>query len=388
MPGGVGDYTQCLSRKLITKGTRVSVLTGPLPNGVAPLPPHYHEPSPRVYRTITTWGWQCWKDTLIAIAHLRPEVLHIQYQTGAYGMHPAINLLPWRIRMCRQRPRLVVTFHDTREPYLFPKAGPLRRWVNRWLAQGCDAVITTNDVDRKYLARCCAPVVIPIGSNIEVSPPPGYDRHRWRVDLGVRHDTFLIAYFGLLTPSKGIEQLLEALAYLNQHHPTMRYQLLLIGGVPNTPKDQAYADSIIARITQSGLRQQVIVTGHVDAMRVSAHLLAADCVALPFHHGASFRNGSLLAAMKHRVAVVTTAPPVTSPTTSTASLFFSSLPPLADGQQVLLVPPGDGVALAEAIARLAKDPPLRLQLSAAAQEIANVFDWDVIATGHMLLYQT
>lgn len=276
----------------------------------------------------------------------------------------------------------MVTFHDVLEPYLFPKAGPLRRWVNRWLAQGCDYVITTNNSDGQQLASLCSPIVIPIGSNIEVSPPPDYQRGQWRMNLGISHDTFLIAYFGLLTPAKGVEQLLDALTHLNQHHATMRYRLLVIGGGANTPRDQEYADNVIARINQTGLREQVIITGHVDSAEVSAHLLAADCVALPFRQGASFRSGSLLAAMKHRVAVITTAPAASSPTSPAFSL-----PSLMDSQQVLLVPPGDSVALAEAIMRLAHDPPLRLRLSAAAQNIADFFDWDKIAMGHMLLYQ-
>ncbi|MBK9234160.1 MAG: hypothetical protein IPO15_25800 [Anaerolineae bacterium] len=63
-----------------------------------------------------------------AIRQIQPAVVLIQYQTAAFGLHPAVNLLPgWlRLRLGRRRPRLITTFHDLKFPYLFPKAGPLR----------------------------------------------------------------------------------------------------------------------------------------------------------------------------------------------------------------------------------------------------------------------
>ena len=52
--------------------------------------------------------------------------MHIQYQSAAYGLHPAVNYLPWRLRALQHRPAIGATFHDLRFPYIFPKAGPLR----------------------------------------------------------------------------------------------------------------------------------------------------------------------------------------------------------------------------------------------------------------------
>lgn len=380
-PGGVGDYTRCLADALTAIDTTITVLTSS------------NTPSPstdtgsiNIARTIRNWDWQCWQDTIAALDRLRPNVLHIQYQTGAYGMHPAINLLPWRLHPLPSRPKLVVTFHDLLEPYLLPKAGKLRRWITHRLAQDSDYTIVTNQDDAATL-RTRLPhqplSLIPIGSNIAVSPPTGYQRETWRARLGVRPDEMLIAYFGLLSRSKGVEVLLDAMTRLLQQNTTP-YQLLLIGGEATAPQDRDFATEIATRLEQSPLQQHVIRTGHVESSSVSAHLLAADAMVLPFHSGASFRSGSLLAALSHGLPIITTTPsPLQSPSTLAEN---ERLPQLTNEQHALLVPPGDAAALAHAIQRLANDAPLRASLGTHAQTLAVHFDWQEIAARHSACY--
>lgn len=112
------------------------------------------------------------------------------------------------------------------------------------------------------------------------------------------------------------------------------------------------------------------MTGYCDAATVSAHLLAADLAALPFADGASFRRGSLLATLAHGVPTITTP--------GDAALI--------DHTHVLLTPPGDPDALAEATVRLANDPSLRERLSAGGAALAGRFSWEVIAHQHEELY--
>ena len=247
-------------------------------------------------------------------------------------MHPAINFLPWRLRRAPHRPAIVVTAHDLLPPYLFPKAGPLRQWVTRRLLADADAVVVTNEDDyfqigehwglgigdrgsiaptQSLIANRQSPVLIPIGSNIAVAPGDTYDRAAWRARLQVGADETLLAYFGLISRSKGLDTLLDALARLPAH-----FRLLVIGGAATAPEDRVYADAIRQQIERLGLERRVTVTGHCPAEEVSAHLLAADIAALPFADGASFRRGSLLAALAHGLPVVTTIP--LEPRTGTA----------------------------------------------------------------------
>jgi len=156
-PGGVGDYTHQLAVALRQRGHAVAVLTIQGGRLLAYAPPPGAAPGEEEPRQILgahtglNWSPRCWPAVVAALDQLRPSWLHIQYQTGAYNMRPGINFLPWRLRSLPGRPMVAVTFHDLRVPYLFPKVGPLRQWVNTRLATDSDAVIATNPSDATQL---------------------------------------------------------------------------------------------------------------------------------------------------------------------------------------------------------------------------------------------
>lgn len=385
-PGGVGDYTRQLGLALGAEGFRVAVLTISdgrllLYDQIWDTPSTSEQPFVALQPSSTaaqlTWSPRSWPYVRAAIQAWRPDWLHIQYQTGAYAMRAGINLLPRYLRTLHACPQIAVTFHDLLVPYLFPKAGPLRPWVNRRLAADADAVVATNAADAEQLSamRRYNPTLttIPIGSNIAVAPPAGYDRAAWREQLGVGTDELLVAYFGLLSRSKGADLLIEALARLDS---SARWRLLIIGGAATSPQDTAFAAELEAQIARTGMGSRVIRTGHVDAPTVSAHLLAADCAALPFRDGASLRRGSLLAALAHGCPLITTTP--TDP---------DALAALGDGKAALIVPP-NSPALAAALTQLAANPNLRIALAAKGRAAAAPFGWQQIARRHAQLYSS
>lgn len=366
VPGGIGDYTRNLGMALRQRGHDVIIVTG-----TADVLNDQH--TLRVVRLpLERWDWRCWRFVRRVLSEIEPDVLHLQYQTGAYGMHPAINFLPWRLHREAHRPQIVVTAHDLLPPYLFPKAGPIRDWVTRRLMLDADAAIATNDADAVQLRQWGAGqkshtlAMIPIGANIAVAPPPGWNREEWRARLGVTPEMTLIAYFGLISPSKGADILIRAMVHVPEG-----CRLLVIGGEATAPQDRAYAEYVKRLIATSNLDQRVIITGYCDEATVSAHLLSADLAALPFTDGASFRRGSLLATLAHGVPTITTP--------GNASLL--------DRTHALLVPRKDPVALAGAITLLAGDPALQERLSAGGRALAAQFSWEEIARQHEDLYR-
>jgi len=363
--GGVGDFTRQLGQHLAALGHEVHVVT------TAPTGRDHPQASPtgrentRTHRLISHWGWGCWREVLAAAHRLSLDVLDVQYQAAAYRMHPAINLLPRRT----DRPPIVVTFHDLRVPYLFPKAGPLRWWVVRHMARQADGVIVTNQEDYLRLEDEVPSdrlALIPIGSNIPPSPPPGYDRDAERARWSVGPGDLLLGYFGFLNESKGVDDLIRALALLVEGG--LPIHLLMVGGRVGSsdPTNRAYAERVERLIAELGLEERVHWTGYTDPQAVSAGLLATDLCVLPYRDGVSFRRGTLHACLAHGRPVVTTRPAI-------------PLPQVRDGENMLLTEPGDPQGLAEAIRRAATDPALRSRLGEGAAALAAEFSWERIA---------
>ena len=130
MEGGVGAFTQELAKALASAGHEIHIITdrqarpatdqrrvrdllGPVSLDFAQLHP-----------IIRSWGWSSMATIVDIVLRYELDVVNIQYQAAAYNMRsPAINLLPWRLKGVA---KTVVTFHDLRVPYLFPKACRLR----------------------------------------------------------------------------------------------------------------------------------------------------------------------------------------------------------------------------------------------------------------------
>jgi glycosyltransferase involved in cell wall biosynthesis len=371
MQGGVGDYTREMGLALRDLSCEVHVATSTTGGPV---------PGLTVHPEIERWNWGSWGRLLALIRRTKPDVVHVQYQAAAYAMHPAINLWPRRLRLTgARRPRSAVTFHDLKVPYLFPKAGRLRRWVVNELARSSDAAITTNREDFENLKPelTVPPTIIPIGSNIAPSLPAGYNRDQERARWGAGPDDLLLCFFGFVNDRKGVDTLLHALHLLDSRPPrTGNPQLLFVGGQTGAsdPTNVAYLAQIEALIGQLGLAHRVHWTGFVPTEQVTASFLASDLCVLPFRDGVSFLHGTLHAALAHGMPILTTQPRVL-------------LPELVNQENVFLVPAEDPQALAEAISLLAADPDLRQRLSAGAQTLSERFRWDKIAAETLALYR-
>jgi glycosyltransferase involved in cell wall biosynthesis len=371
MQGGVGDYTREIGLALHDLGCEVHVATSTT-GGPAP--------GLTVHPVVERWNWGSWGRLLELIHRTEPAVVHVQYQAAAYAMHPAINLWPRRLRLTGAgHPRSAVTFHDLKVPYLFPKAGRLRRWVVNELARGSDAAITTNREDFENLKPelTLSPTLIPIGSNIAPSLPDGYDRDQERARWGAGPGDLLLCFFGFVNDRKGVDTLLHALQRLDSGPQKIgNPQLLFVGGQTGTsdPTNVAYLAQIESLIDQLGLAHRVRWTGFVPAEQVTASFLASDLCVLPFRDGVSFLHGTLHAALAHGVPILTTQSRV-------------PLPELVNRENVFLVPPEDPQALAEAIVLLAADPDLRHRMGAGAQNLSERFRWDRIAAQTLDLYR-
>lgn len=392
--GGVGAFTQALARAFHQQGHEVHIITSfharppthkKETNSLVqlwrqledrarePVDIGYAQLHPRARR----WHWR--ENNLVADIAVRYEldVVNIQYQPAAFNMrHPAVNIMPWRLTGVTLP---VVTFHDLRVPYLFPKAGRLRQMAVNFMATRAAGVIATNPEDYAHLqtilpAETFSQKVreIPIGSNINHYVPNPIEKGEASESLGLQSGDFLLAYFGFLNPSKGADVLIKALAGLDtQTH------LLFVGGrtgASDSKTNALFLETLERLIEAFALQKRVHWTGYVSDVRVATFLHTADLLVLPYKDGASLRRGTLMAGLAHGRAIISTTP--TYPT-----------PELQHGENIWLVPPDNVLALSEAIEQLRHDQALRRKLEAGARQLAQRFSWDKIAADTALFYE-
>lgn len=362
MEGGVGAYSRILARQFIQMGHTVSVFSDQRSSS-NPLD------AIQVFPEVKSWG-------PLALYRLRKwsrqqrlDLISLQFQTAAFGMSPWIHFLP---EICPLP--IVTTFHDLRVPYLFPKAGSLRSWIVMRLARHSHGVIVTNHEDAVSLKSLPRHTLIPIGSNLLSDVPPQFDRPAFRAQIGADEKTLLIGYFGFINHSKGVDILLESLSMLLQEG--MAARLIMIGGQigASDSSNNATMKALQQQIERDGLADKLFWTGFVSDEEAAAYFQAVDVVALPFRDGASYRRGTLMAALHHHRPIVTTRPSV-------------AVPDFVDEENLCLVARENSRELAAALRCLYEHPEKQARLQSGARELAKNFQWEQIAEKHMHFFE-
>ena len=360
MPGGVGDFTRILAERMGDHGHEVHILSrqGSASDSLD-------------VSTVSGWGLGSMASIRAWVRRRGISLVNLQYQTAAFAMSPFIHFLPAVVGV-----PLVTTFHDLRVPYLFPKAGPLRNWIVMYLARSSAGVIATNQEDDQRLQILPNRRVIPIGSNILSAPNSSHEPSARRKQTRSEAESFVLGHFGFVKEVKGIEYLINALSTLRVAGHDLR--LLFIGGRSNTidgSKDSTFVRELDSRISRLGLSDAVSWTGYLLDSEVSACLREVDLVVLPFNDGASYRRGSLMAAIHHGCAILTTEPAVEVET-------------FEHGHNLWLVPPHSADAIEQAILHLMRDREQLTRLRTGASQLRGHFDWDAIARDTVAYFDT
>lgn len=201
--------------------------------------------------------------------------------------------------------------------------------------------------------------VIPHG-NYEGVYPVSQTRAQARAQLGIGKDARAILFFGFIRPYKGVEQLLDAYAQLDD--PTVR--LMVVGQCLDTALDQRIA--AFAKAHPSVYYHNAMIP---DA-DVARYFMAADIACMPFTTVTT--SGSVLLA-------TTFGKPIVTP-------YLGAIKDIPKAVGVLYDPSQNQALLAALQEVLAKDA-VRAQMAAASAAFSKTLAWDTIAARTYNLYK-
>jgi len=178
----------------------------------------------------------------------------------------------------------------------------------------------------------------------------------------------VILFFGILTASKGIPDLLRAFALVHRQQPRAR---LVIAGYPTKYIDMNELHALTAEL---GVVEAVIFDGrYIPFDEVGPLMELAAVVVYPYRN--STQSGALQVAYAFGKPVIAT--------------NVGGLPEAVDeGRSGQLVPPQDPPALAAAMLKFIENPQLSVEMGAYARRLSETrYSWRPIAAKIMVIYQ-
>lgn len=278
------------------------------------------------------WDPRALTDLLSIIRERRIQIIH------AAGMK---GILLGSIAARLTNSRAIIHLHDTRHPGMMLAA--LQRMVTRWSDL---AVVVSRAVGELAIETFRIPKsrVITMHNPVDLrqfSRRESDARIRLRRELNIPAETPVIGITGRLSPEKGHYTLLKAMPQIRQQCP--QAVLVVAGDGPTRPVCQQIIDDL-------ELHKAVRLLG--NRSDVPDILEAVDVIAVP-----SSREGLAYSALE---AMAAGRPVVAFAVGGMVEL-------LRDGDTGILVPAGDGQALARALVRVLSDDGLAERLARSAK---------------------
>lgn len=337
-----------------------------------------HQKSQRVngMRFLKTWsrGYKYFFQILSAVIKEKPDIAHFQHEFFLFGGMISAALFPVLLLFMRfLRVKTVVTMHgvisksaannEFAEAFFVPKNYFLLRvglgslttiickLANTMIVHSHSA---KNALTHDYQINPTKIRVVPHGVglwNSENRTPPENN----------------ILFFGNITPSKGLENLISAFEQVKV--PNSK---LIIAGGPH-PRGLAYFQKINDVIQGSKKSEEIICTGYVPDEQIHQLFEKAQATVFPYTFSVSCSGGLSFALQHQKPAIVTSLP------------SFTEI--IVDGANGIVVPPNDNTALAKAIERLLLDKHLRDELTRGIAKTCERLNWPEIASENIKCYK-
>jgi glycosyltransferase involved in cell wall biosynthesis len=288
------------------------------------------------------------------------DVTWLQHEFGIFGGNDGDMVLDLVDAIASP---LAVTLHT-----LLENPSPNQRRVMNALIQKASILIVMAHKGRDILQRCYHAdpskiKVIPHGI-----PDLPYVLPRDADHFSEFAGREVILTFGLLSPEKGIGDMIEAMPRIVASCPKALYVVLGATHPHIIANDgETLRQSLQTRAIQLGVEDHVLfIDAFVDLDKLTQYLQSADVYVTPYHNPNQITSGTLSYAVG-----------LGKPVISTAYVHAQEL--LGDGTGVL-VPFRDPVSLANAVIKLLDDDDYRADLSARAYAAGRTMTWQRYAS--------
>jgi len=291
------------------------------------------------------------------------DMVCLQHEYGIFGGLAGSHIL--HLLRGLKMP-VVTTLHTVlREPDLD------QLMVMEEIAELSDRLIVMSQLSSQFLQEIFK---VP-GSKIDMVPHgvpdlPFLDPNFYKDRFGVEGKAVLLT-FGLLSPNKGIENVIQALPQILSKHQNVAY---IVAGATHPHilrrEGDKYRESLQALAKEMGVESQVIFHNHfVSPEEMVEFIGAADIYITPYRHEAQVVSGTLAYALGAGKAIISTP-------------YWHAIE-LLDDRRGALVPFQNPEAIVQKTIELLDTPAIRHAMRKRAYKFAREMVWKRVAQGYM-----
>ena len=298
----------------------------------------------------------------------RYDVVSLQHEYGIFGGEAGCNVIELLSRL--EMP-VVTTLHT-----VLAKPTARQRDVMDWIVSASAKIVVMSEKGHELLRSIHD---VP-ARKIEVIPHgipdfPFLETHHAKAKFDLAGKMAILT-FGLLSPNKGIETMLDAMPGIIKSCPNAIY--VVLGAThPNLVRHQgeAYRDSLMARVKDLGIEGHVVFFNQfVDQATLLDFISMCDVYTTPYLNEAQMTSGTLAYSFGLGKAVVSTP-------------YWHAKELLSDGCGIL-VPFGDAKALSVEITGLLMNDARRDSMRRRAYAASRSMTWAQTAKRYLSVFET
>jgi len=295
------------------------------------------------------------------------DVVCLQHEFGIFGGEAGSHISALLSLLAMP---IITTLHT-----VLADPQPMQRTMLMRIAETSDRIIVMAEKGRELLQTQYG---VPPGK-IEVIPHGIPDAAFAEPDAAKARLGFagrpVILTFGLLSPNKGIEVMIDAMPSIMDKQPDAVY--VVLGATHPTlvrREGEHYRESLVARARQLGVENHVcFLNQFVDRSTLLDHISMCDVYVTPYLHEAQMTSGTLAYSFGMGKAVVSTP-------------YWHAVELLADGRGVL-VPFGNASIIGSEIGRLLTDDVRRETLRRRAYTSSRSMTWERTAQRYLSAFE-